>query len=139
MIETPEVQLNRLLEFLQTPIGVFFAVAFLFITLAMAFSKRGKWGLISLLLLFSPMMVIVGTSIALPGLIAPFQQFRTYGRPVSGALLLMMLIPTITSDRGWRQKPILFAAFSYLLFELIFSGRNIAGGLPLRGCVASII
>ena len=133
---TPELQFQRLFEFLATPVGLFIAVVLFAVFPALAVSKRGRWILISLLLFFSPLMV-PGTAFAgyVPA-ITPFQQFRTYGRPMCGIILVLLLIPTIHSQRGWRQRIIIFPTVAFFLFEILFSARNIAGGAAFRGAIA---
>jgi hypothetical protein len=135
-LETPEVQLARLLEALRNPIGIFVALALIVTLVVLASGRRTKWTLVGLLLFFAPMMIAIAPGLRFAHAITPFHQFRTYGRPICGALLLLMLIPTFTAPRGWRLHIVPFAAIAYLIFELIFSIRNIAGGSPLRGTIS---
>jgi hypothetical protein len=133
--ETPAVQFNRLFEALQDPIGIFFALAALVALTLLASGRRSKWSMIALLLFFSPMMIAAGTLLNQRA-ITPFQQFRTYGRPICGALLVFLLIPTFKAERGWRQRVVVFPALAFLILELGFAVRTLAGGSPLRGTLS---
>ena len=136
--ETPEVQFNRLFEALQDPIGIFFALVVIVVLTLMASGRRSKWLMISLLLFFSPMMIAVGALLHQRAM-TPFHQFRTYGRPICGALLVFLLIPTFRSERGWRQRIIVFPALAYLILELAFAARTLIGGSPLRGALSFFV
>jgi hypothetical protein len=138
-IEAPEAQFARLFEALHSTAGIFFVLCALVILTVLASGRRGRWGLLALLLFFSPMMIAIAPELIYKPVIAPFHQFRLYGRPICGALLVFMLVPAFRTQRGWRRRIIFFPALMYLLFELVFSLHLITGGLALRGCVSVII
>ncbi len=137
--ETPEVQLARLFEALQNPVGIFFALVALVLFVSMAASRSGRWGLVAMLLYFSPMMVSVAiVHRGLPA-ITPFQQFRTYGRPICGTMLVLLLLPALFTSRGWRRKLVGAPAIAYILFQSFYSIRIMFAGTPLRGAIGEVI
>jgi hypothetical protein len=134
---TPELQFALFFNLLLTVPGMFAILGFILAAIAVIALKPTRWWLLALLLFFSPLIPAVSELLS-GRTITPFHQMQVYGRPICGALLVLLLIP-IFSDRGWRMKLISGSAIAYLVFELIFSARFAVGGTALRGIFGAVL
>lgn len=135
-----ESQVRALTQLLLSPAGIAAAVAFCVLVVALLVNPRLKWPILVLMMFVSTLSfhVEVGTVRAVR-LMFPFDQLRSQARPICGLLLLMLLLPTIMSPRGWRLRLIAGAAAALLVFQLIISVRLLLAGLIDRGAVSLLL
>src|SRR5438034_3754994 len=117
-------QFRAFLDMMSRPEGIVVLVVLLVLMVAVAASRHAKWVVLALLLWVPTMSFTVNANDPwaerrLVPLLPPFDQMRAQGRPICAALLLMLLVPTILSSRGWRQKWLGPAAITLLLFQLL--------------------
>lgn len=132
------VNIRLLLETLLSPAGMLAVVAGFVLLFVLAINKSAKWVVISVLLWVSTLGVIDVPWLD-NTLVFPLEQIRRYGRPIVFALLLLLVLPALTSSRGWRVKLLLGGAIAYFIFQLFFSVRLLLGGLVPRGVAGAIV
>src|SRR5205823_3713992 len=64
---------------------------------------------------------------------SPVNELRLYGRVTVTLMLVLLLIPTIMSRRGWRLHALNGGLLLYLIFQVIVSMRLLFGGDFMRG------
>lgn len=124
-----------------TPTGGMFVAGFLLLFFLALTIKRIRWFVLPLALwtcTFSYSTTVSGVHLNLT-LAYPMESLRPYGRPITGGLLLLLLLPAIVAPRGWRTRLLLPATIALVFFELVISGRTILGGFEVRGFASASV
>lgn len=128
----PGEQLHQLLHTLHTPVGVGMAAVFLGLVLALIIRPAWRWPVVSVLIYVSA-LGFFNKPWFQTHFIAPLEILRDHGRSISGALLIVLLIPTLQSHRGWRHRIMLAGTITFFVFELSYITRLLGDGLYSRG------
>ncbi len=133
-----EGQIQNLIAFLFSPVGLLAMSAFLCLLVSITVSKSVKWGALIGMLYVSTLGTFEGEMIE-HTLVFPLEQIRSQSQAVVGALLIALLIPTLMAPRGWRRRLVPLPVVLYLVFELTFAARQGMGGLMTRGLVGAVL
>lgn len=131
-----DMSFELLRDALTRPEGLL-ALALLFLMgVTMMLTGWGRWGAVSLVLLVSSFGWLVQQGIPIRPLVTPLEQVRQYGRPLTIGMLVLLLVPTALSQRGWRNRAMLAAIPVLLLLQIWVSVRLVAAGSQVRGVTA---
>lgn len=119
-MEIWEYKLNRLLEFLPTLGGVF-AVTAGVLLLALSFMRADvRWFCLVIFLwcatIFEPVQVEMGFH----ELFWPLSAIRDSNVLIGTAMLMVLVLPALVADRGWRHTVVAPPLIAYFIFQLIF-------------------
>src|SRR5690242_18614949 len=93
--------------------GVIGCVLLVILLVGVVVSQRAKWGAIAVMLWMSTFSFFVATvEVPIP-LAQPLDAMRYYGRPITVVLLGSLIVPTIISSRGWRQRLVGIGLIAY--------------------------
>ncbi|MGB7160682.1 MAG: O-antigen ligase family protein [Tepidisphaeraceae bacterium] len=127
-------QLRNVLEALGTGEGMLALAALVLLGVVVAGFPPGRWLAISLLMFTSALGYFRWVPLSL---IPPFEQLRANGRGICFALLVLLLIPAITSGRGWRVRLLSGGLLTYFVFQMVFSARTAFAGDAVKGVLAA--
>ncbi|MGA2582994.1 MAG: O-antigen ligase family protein [Tepidisphaeraceae bacterium] len=117
-------QFNNALAALATPAGMIaIAIGVILLFLSLAF-RNARMFVMSLMLWTASLGYYSAGRI----LVAPFEQIRTYGRGITTALLMILLIPALAAQKGWRRRALSGAALAFFIFEAVFTFREVLAG-----------
>src|ERR1051326_4218498 len=125
-----EVQIQVMFRALARPEGLVLITALAVLTVLAFVVPVTRWFLVAMALYVGTFGYTgdIGSQLAFH-----LQEFRTYGRALCAAMLILMMIPTLRSSRGWRMRALPFALVFYSIFQLIVSVRQLIGGDVARG------
>lgn len=137
MESSVNAQIRLLLETLFSPVGFLALAVYLSLLVTLGASTRAKWVVLSIML-WTATLALFDVSWVDNTLVFPLEQIRHYGRPITVALLVALLVPTLQSGRGWRSNLVLGGTIGVLVFELCLSTRFVLGGLLMRGVAGGL-
>ena len=126
------------LKTLATVPGMLGVMGFLLLLILFAVSSKTKWFAVGLLVYVSGLAFFISPWFRTT-LLPPFEVLRANNRTLSGALLLALLVPTFMSQRGWRRRLVTAGTVGVFVFELIYCGRMMVGGLYIRAVLGAIL
>src|SRR5690348_14812399 len=95
-----QYQILQMLQGLQTPEGILGIAVLLMMAIMTVGVTWMRWVVLAVLLYVCTFGVSYWTGL---NLAFPLQQIRTFGRGICGMMLILLMIPTIRSSRGWRR------------------------------------
>jgi hypothetical protein len=132
-------QLRWFLEALTSGEGIIGCALFVLLLIGLLITPRVKWGVLGLMLWMSTTSFFLGVRVIPLPLAQPLNSLRSFGRPITVALLASLLIPTITSSRGWRQRILGGGILALFFFEMMIAVRTTAGGVATRGALSMML
>jgi len=132
---TLDYQLRQMLEGLQHPGGMMALAVLCFVAVLLAAIRSMRWVGVAITLYVCTFGISGLTGFHLAW---PLQDLREYGRGLCAFMLVVLLIPTIRSNRGWRFHIMSTALVFYFIFELVISMRTLYAGDFTRGYFGAI-
>lgn len=132
-------QLQWFLSQLSTLNGVAAMLLFLAAMLLVLFVPMLKWVYLGTAMWTATLGFYGYAQLGVNVLITPLQQIRDYGRPITTALLIALLIPSLISQRGVRSKLTCAGLWGLGIYQIIFCTRLAAGGDYARGFIGGLI
>src|SRR5438874_12729195 len=128
------------IDMMTSPQGIVGLVGVFALFVALLFSPRLKWPAISFMLFVSTagFQVRIGEQTAVQ-LLFPLNIISNQGRPICGAILLALLVPTVMGQRGWRRHVVGLPLALFFVFELFVAARITAGGVTDRGVLSLLL
>src|SRR3954467_5142985 len=115
------------------------AVAVLLLTLFLLLRfDRAKWWVLTLALFMASLGFSTNPWMD-TRLAPPLEQIRSLFRPITLALVAMLIIPTFRAARGSRVKILRPAVLSFFALELITSARFFLGSEFTRGALGAVV
>lgn len=111
-----QYQIQSMYEGMQRPEGVLFIAVFLLLAVMTFAAQWMRWVLLALMLYVCTFGMSTYTGLHLA---FPLQQIRSFGRGICGVLLVMMLVPTIRSNRGWRRNVVMGGLLAFFAWEIV--------------------
>lgn len=134
------MQIRHFVDSVLTPAGIASAVLFVATVVVVAVARPLRWWALALLLYVVTLGVMPPREgVYLPPFAWPLETLRHQGRGLSGAFLIMLLLPAVLASKGWRQRVVGGAIISLFVFELAFSGRMLAAGFHDRALGGGVI
>ncbi|HEX8523534.1 MAG TPA: O-antigen ligase family protein [Tepidisphaeraceae bacterium] len=125
-----QYQMLQMLEGLQRPEGILCIFLFLLMGVMTVALQWMRWVLLALMLWVCTFGISMWTG---SNFAFPLQQIRSFGRGICGVLLVMLLIPTLRSNRGWRSHLILGGLLGFFGFQMVSILRILFAGDFARG------
>jgi hypothetical protein len=133
-------QIRAFMSLLLTPMGILGLFLMLVLLVAMMVSPRTKWFALMLMLWTATLSFQVRVGSSVPVTLAfPLDVLQMQSRPICTALLICLLLPALTSSRGWRQMWLGLPVISYFIFEMLMAFRIAAGGISDRGIASMVV
>jgi hypothetical protein len=121
---------------LASPLGLCAIALFLGLCASVVLFPKTKWIVVTLLLY---LCTLGYSALATNTLAAPLQQLRAFGRSGCLALLVVLLLPTMMTGRGWRTFLVSPAAAMWLALNLFLALRVLVAGGFVRGGLGAIM
>ena len=125
-----QVQFQNFLDVLTQPEGILGMSLLLLVVVGLVAVDKLKWLVLSFLIFVA---VLAYSGFGGLKLFSPINELRLYGRAIVMLLLGVLLIPTISSQKGWRTQIVNTGILLYFCFQLIASLRMLFGGDFFRG------
>ena len=133
-------QWRAFLQLLTSPDGVIGIIAMFMLLVALLISPRVKWPVMMFMLWVATLSFQLRGGALIPVQLAwPINIINSQGRPICGALLVALLLPTALSHRGWRRHIVGWPALLLFLFQLMIGFRIAAGGVTDRGVLSMML
>lgn len=124
---------------LSTPIGMLAVMLFVVALFLVMFVPFMRWVYLGIAMWTSTLGFYGYARIGENILMTPLQQIRDYGRPITSALLITLLIPALMGQRGIRGKLTCAGLWGLGIYQIIFCSRLAAGGEYTRGVIGGMI
>ncbi len=131
-----QVQLEVLKDFLLSVPGIIALLLFFLLVLCQFLAPQLKWMFLTGLLFFCTLSFSATAYQTYQLLIPGLEQSRKYGRSLSAACLVAMVLPAILAPRGRRTRLTSGAVLLWIGFLCLFAMFHIFGGNAERGLVA---
>jgi hypothetical protein len=132
-------QLNYAIDTLLSPAGGFALLAGLMLLISLFFSPKIKWLVLTGAIWISTLAFFLTPGKMPIHMAFPLEQLRNNGRSIAAGLLIALLIPAVTSPRGWRIRRVGIPVVLFFVFELVLTTRMILAGVVDRGLLSLII
>jgi len=132
-------QLQYFIQQLSTPLGMAMVLLFLLALFAVIFMPVLRWIYLGTAIWTSTLAYYGYAKLDENVLMSPLQQLRDYGRPITVALLIALLIPSLIAQRGIRGKVTCAGLWGLGIYQIIFSARLAAGGDMVHGVLGGLI
>ncbi|HEV7301074.1 MAG TPA: O-antigen ligase family protein [Tepidisphaeraceae bacterium] len=119
-------QLDNLIGALANPATWLLVLLGLVVCVVLGFSRSAKWAVVAGLLFISNLDT--SSWIKNQTLVTPLPLLLSFARALAFGSLLLLLVPTLMSDRGWRRSFVPAAAVFFLLCEMMLTLRIAADG-----------
>src|SRR5438105_6242609 len=130
-------QWRLFIEMMTSPQGIIGLAAVFALFVALLFSPKLKWPVIAFMLWNSTAGFQLRAGESIPVQLAfPLNFLSNQGRPICGALLAGLLVPTLLSHRNWRRHVVGLPVVLFFVFELVVAVRTAAGGVKDRGVLS---
>lgn len=127
--------LEQITSLLGTPAGLACLLVLLATLVAAIATTWGKWFCLIGCLYASTLPVIASTTVRYAPLAPPLEQLRAYARPITYVFMAVLLLPLLTSVRGWRIRLVHLPLILFFLFDVSISLRLTALGNAGRGLI----
>ena len=134
--DLPTFYLRLLTGFLASPFGIAAIMGAVVLAVCAVALPSTRWALVCVAVWASTLPInTVGMSegdVYVP-LAFPLEQIRVYARPITLVMFAMLLLPLLTSTRGWRRHLIGWPLGLFFFFQIALSLRLTAGDIGGRG------
>jgi hypothetical protein len=107
--------IDQLLAFLSTPLGMIGVAIGVLMAVKSTSSRPTAWLMFSCCCFASSLNIFRDRFVVAPQLLFPLQQLRSYGRPLSIVLLILLMFLALQTQTNWR-KWVFPKAIKYLMF-----------------------
>lgn len=135
--DTSAIYLNQLIQGLTSPAGLLAIAAFIALCVGLVMFPGLRWVVVTLTL-YSATLAPNEAEWHDNTLAWPLEPLRWISRQLTIALLVVLIIPTVTSVRGWRQRLIVGPILGLFIYQLYFGLSLLTTPLAARGVMALI-
>src|SRR5437899_1247969 len=121
--DTGEQQLLFFLDWFRGTTALLVLSVFLLAVVVTIICKPTRWVWLTLLFYVSTLGADATTPWFRNLLAFPLQDIRTYCRPLATGLLVLLVIPTAMSRRGWRSRLLMAAIPLFFGFQVLMTAR----------------
>lgn len=133
-----ELQYDNLLRLLASPAGIVGIALVGALIIGASASPVIKWLTVALLLYMSTVAFAVDPWFHNENLV-PLPWIRILSRPVSGGLMLALLVPALIAPKGWRMQVVLASTLAFFGLEVALSLRLLLAGAMVRGVLGGAV
>ncbi|HEX8325879.1 MAG TPA: hypothetical protein VF595_18385 [Tepidisphaeraceae bacterium] len=131
--------LEQIVALLGTPAGLGVLLVMMGIGVAVLILPWVKWFCLTISTYAATLPLLASTTISYVPLAAPLEQFRAYARPIQFTFLGLLLLPLLTSVRGWRLRLVHLPLILFFLFQISILLRLLVFGNGGRSLIGFVI
>lgn len=127
--------LDVFLAMLTSPLGAAGLLGLIALAVSSVTVPNMRWVLVVAAVYFATLPLIDTRRQYLP-LAFPMEQFRQFARPMIYLFMTLLLLPLVTTTRGWRRVILPLPLLLFFIFELTICLRLLTFGGELRGILS---